>query len=103
MTLRKRGPKPLPALAMDAMTKTATNIGAMAFKALTNNVPRMPIAVADGINKPNAVPITNPIRIRITRLVSVHFLTIDDDFPIPFPLKYFFYKYMTRFYTNCFF
>ncbi len=36
MTVRKRGPRPPFALAMDEATSSATSTGAMAFKALTN-------------------------------------------------------------------
>ena len=45
ITVRKRGPKPLLAFAMLAVTRTATKTGAIAFKALTNIVPRILIAV----------------------------------------------------------
>ena len=44
MTVRNRAPKPPPALAMLAATKTATRTGAMAFNAPTNKRPRMPMA-----------------------------------------------------------
>lgn len=73
ITLRKRAPNLLLALAIEAITNTATNTGAIAFKALTNKVPRIPIAEAEGTNKPKIVPTTRPITIRNTKLVSVHF------------------------------
>lgn len=73
ITLRKRAPNLLLAFAIEAITKTATNTGAIAFKALTNKVPRMPMAEAEGTNKPKTLPNTSPITIRNTKLVSVHF------------------------------
>jgi hypothetical protein len=73
ITLRKRLPNLLLALAIEAITNTATNTGAIAFNALTNRVPRIPMAVAEGTNNPKTAPATRPITMRSTKLVFVNF------------------------------
>ena len=67
-----RRPRPLPALATDEATSSATNTGAMAFNPLTKRVPIIPMGVHVGAAKPRMAPIAKPTRIRITRLTLVY-------------------------------
>ena len=54
---------------MADMTKKKTNIGAIAFKAPTNKVPKIMIGFAcSGIVTAEIIPIIKPIIIRFTRL-----------------------------------
>lgn len=68
ITVRKRGPSPFPAFEMLEATNTITNKGAIAFSALTNILPRMPIAVHPGTISPSTTPMLKPIRMRNTKL-----------------------------------
>ena len=79
MTVRKRGPRPPFALAMDEATSSATSTGAMAFKALTNTCPRIPTAFHCGHNSPSTAPITRPITIRSTSELSDHFFRTEEN------------------------
>ena len=82
MTVRKRGPSPPRALAIDAATRTATRIGAMALRALTNTWPRMPMNVQCGQASPRTAPMTRPMKIRSTRLLSDHFFRRTEKVPM---------------------
>ena len=79
MTVRNRAPRPPFALAMDEATSRATSTGAMAFNALTNTCPRIPIAVHFGQTRPSTAPMTRPITIRSTSEVSDHFFRREEN------------------------
>ena len=51
---------------------TITSTGAMAFRALTNTCPKMPMTGASGATSPKMAPMTSPTRIRSTRLMLLH-------------------------------
>ena len=78
MTVLNRDPRPPFALAMDEATRSATSTGAMAFNALTNTCPRIPIPVHCGHNNPSTAPITRPIKIRSTSELSDHFFKREE-------------------------
>ena len=79
MTVRKRGPRPPFALAMDEATRRATSTGAMAFNALTKTCPRIPIPVHCGHRSPSTAPIARPTRIRSTSELSDHFFRREEN------------------------
>ena len=54
------------------ITRKNTRIGATPFKAPTNKLPKMEIAVACGITKPRIIPIISPQIILLTRLMLFH-------------------------------
>ena len=64
-------PIPPPALARDAITRTKTRTGAIAFNRLTNILPNTVTNSAFGTHNPRQIPIIRPIRIRAMRGVLV--------------------------------
>ena len=77
-------PNCLPSLSLDCasalMIRINTSRGAIAFKAPTNRLPRMPmpgaVSAALGISRARAAPMTMPITIRSTRLTLLYAFTI---------------------------
>ena len=78
-TVRNREPRRPLAFATDATMRMKTKMGAMAFKALTNNIPRMETNVHWGTKSPMSAPTTIPMRIRNIRLILVHLWTMLDS------------------------
>ena len=63
---------PARLVASAAITRTNTRTGATAFKALTNNVPKIEMEAAHwGINTASRIPKMIPTRINFTKLVSL--------------------------------
>jgi len=72
ITTLNLGPKPEPALAILAATSVTTRTGAMAFSALTNTTPRIPMPFQCGTVSPRNAPIVRPMSMRSTRLILLH-------------------------------
>ena len=76
-------PNCLPSFSLDwaraLMMRTKTSSGAIAFRAPTNRVPRMPmpgaVTAALGISRASAAPMTMPMTMRSTRLTLLYALT----------------------------
>ena len=79
MTVLKRAPSPLPALAIELETNTATKTGATALRAFTNTCPRMEIAVKCGATMPMKAPTRRPTKIRNIKLMLVHFCNNEEN------------------------
>ena len=77
-------PNFLPIFSLDCasalMMRMNTSSGAMAFRAPTNRVPRMPmpgaVSAALGMSRASATPMTMPITMRSTRLTLLYAFTI---------------------------
>ena len=67
-------PPPSLPQARAAITRKNTSTGAIAFRALTNRVPRMPIPVTPGTARPRIAPTIKPQIIRFTKLMLFHLL-----------------------------
>ncbi len=80
MTVRNCFPIPLLAPERELMTRKNTRIGATAFNAPTNRVPRIAMGAAFGMTRPSTAPMTIPMTILRIRLVPVYFLTSDFIF-----------------------
>ena len=64
----------MPAFATELITSTKTRIGAIAFNAPTNMLPKIAITVSCGNAIPKIAPITRPTAILKIKLMSFHFL-----------------------------
>ena len=65
-------PKPSCALEIEEVTKINTSIGATAFNAPTNRVPKKVILLYWGHTRARTAPIMTPVRMRIIRLLFCH-------------------------------
>lgn len=72
-TFSNLDPMPPPAPARALMMRTNTSIGAIAFRALTNSVPRRLTGSRPGTTRARTAPMISPASIRKTRLIEVHF------------------------------
>ena len=57
------------------MTMKNTSMGARAFRAFTNRVPKMPMTVNWGRATPRMIPRSMPTMMRLMRLIWVHFFS----------------------------
>ena len=76
ITVVNRFPMSPAALASELITSTKTSRGAIPFSAPTNKSPGTLRKVAFGISIPSSAPSTRPIRILMTRVVSLQTLNI---------------------------
>ena len=66
-------PPPVTVRARDVVTRTKIRTGAIAIKAFTNSVPKVPMMVTCGITSARIIPMIIPQRIRLIKLILFHF------------------------------